>query len=836
MPKFPTYERSVGLGGGATASYASDGAFTAPGRALAGLGATVANLGETFGAEAEKIRNTQDEAWFSKARAQTATEMIAAEQEAQKAATGEAGTYIADVGERFKTSRDTKLAEAPSPRAQQLYTQWADSYGVDLTQRSTRFQAESELTKRTGDFAEAMNAHSQAIFADPDQYDSVYKRAMDDFEGARKWMTPEQETKARETVDRNLKLSRAKSMAQFKPEDFLAEVGRNVKVPGGPQQWREAISSIESAGSGGYAAIGPRHPKMGRALGKYQIMESNIGPWSEKHLGRRVTAEEFMRDPSIQDAIFDGEFGSYVKRFGDPGKAAQAWIGGTGGVGKVGRKDVLGTSIGEYEAKFNRALSKLGGGETEIRQGGDFSKDPRYAGLSIDEIMALQNDAQRTVSTQQSTQYASLKDQLELGIATGQITGENQILGSGLNGGDQATLLGKLRTAQEDGRNLTEAWTAFRDGSLSLDSYDSKAKTLVDRMERSLMQDSGATGDATSGASPSATIGGAAEQPTGGLGRSIRSIWTDEMVRRTGIVPIGTVSEINRGLESGKVKDVAAAASRAARIQQIDPAALSKRDNGSKAADAATAFNHYVDTVGMTEEQAAQRIIDQRDPEKVAARKSLMDSEPAKKFIKDKASEATVRDIFDPGVFGFDPQLGENPRQAAAMVGEYRSILEESLFDANGDVDLAKTYADQRFALRYAPSSFTLAGDNIITRLPPERTYPAGQDGTHDYVRQQAIETLKAEGVETEKVFLQADENTDADWRAKKPARYRLFYEKDGSVEMFNFPFYAVPPEGAGLSGNKAKWEENKAQLEAGRNRDKSLDNFLDGDPLTGGN
>lgn len=823
MPKFPTYERSVGLGGGATASYASDGAFTAPGRALAGLGGTIANLGETFDAEAEKIRNTQDEAWFSKARAQTATDMIAAEQEAQKAATGEAGTYIADVTGRFNTYRNERLAEAPTPRAQQLYNQWADSYGVDLTQRSTRFQAESELTKRTSDFAEAMNAHSQAIYADPSQYDTVYKRAMDDLEGARKWMKPEQETKARETVDRNLKLSRAKSLALFAPDDFLAEVGRNVRVKGGPQQWREAIASIESAGSGGYAAVGPRHPKMGRALGKYQIMESNIGPWSEKHLGRRVTAEEFMRDPKIQDAIFDGEFGSYVKRFGDPGKAAQAWIGGTGGVGKVGRKDVLGTSIGEYEAKFNSALAKLGGGETDVRVGGDFSQDPRYAGLSIDEIAALQNDAQRTVSTQQSTQYAALKDQIELGIATGQITGENQILGSGLNGGDQATLLGKLRTAQEEGRNLTEAWTAFKDGSLSLDSYDSKARTLVDRMERSLMQDSGGTG-------------GAAEQPTGGLGRSVRSIWADEMVRRTGIVPIGTVSEINRGLESGKLQEVAAAASRAARIQQIDPSALGKRDNGSKAADAATAFSHYVDNVGMTEDQAAQRIIDQRDPEKVAARKSLMDSEPAKKFLKDKASEATVRDIFDPGVFGFDPRLGENPRQAAAMVGEYRSILEESLFDANGDVDLAKTYADQRFALRYAPSSFTLAGENIITRLPPERTYPPGQDGSHDYVRQQAIETLKAEGIETEKVFLQSDENTDADWRAKKPARYRLFYEKDGSVEMFNFPFYAVPPEGAGLSENKAKWEENKAQLEAGRDRDKSLDNFLDGNPLTGGN
>lgn len=124
---------------------------------------------------------------------------------------------------------------------------------------------------------------------------------------------------------------------------------------GGMDAYRNAIASIESAGSGDYAAIGPTHPKLGRALGRYQVMEANIGPWSEKHLGRRVTADEFMASPELQDAIFDGEFGSYVSQYGPEG-AAQAWFGGPGGVGKTGRSDVLGTTIGEYGQKFNRAM------------------------------------------------------------------------------------------------------------------------------------------------------------------------------------------------------------------------------------------------------------------------------------------------------------------------------------------------------------------------------------------------------------------------------------------------------------------------------------------------
>src|SRR5690606_34880379 len=87
--------------------------------------------------------------------------------------------------------------------------------------------------------------------------------------------------------------------------------------------YRDAIASIESAGSGDYAAVGPTHPRLGRALGRYQVMEANIGPWSRDALGREVTADEFLSSPEIQDAIFDHQFGSYVSRYGPEG-AAQA--------------------------------------------------------------------------------------------------------------------------------------------------------------------------------------------------------------------------------------------------------------------------------------------------------------------------------------------------------------------------------------------------------------------------------------------------------------------------------------------------------------------------------
>ena len=133
------------------------------------------------------------------------------------------------------------------------------------------------------------------------------------------------------------------------------ELAATSPAPGGMDAYRNAIASIESAGSGDYSAVGPTNPKLGRALGRYQIMEANIGPWSQEVLGRAVSPDEFLADPKLQDAIFDGKFGQYVEQFGPEG-AAQAWFAGPGGVGKLDRKDVLGTDVGTYGRKFLNAL------------------------------------------------------------------------------------------------------------------------------------------------------------------------------------------------------------------------------------------------------------------------------------------------------------------------------------------------------------------------------------------------------------------------------------------------------------------------------------------------
>ena len=119
--------------------------------------------------------------------------------------------------------------------------------------------------------------------------------------------------------------------------------------------YRNAIANIESRGSGGYAALGPKLKSGDRAYGRYQVMGSNIPQWTKAALGKALTPEEFLKDQAAQDAVFDHRFGLYVQKYG-PEKAARAWFGGEGSINKPGRQDVLGTDVATYGKKFMQGL------------------------------------------------------------------------------------------------------------------------------------------------------------------------------------------------------------------------------------------------------------------------------------------------------------------------------------------------------------------------------------------------------------------------------------------------------------------------------------------------
>ncbi len=147
-------------------------------------------------------------------------------------------------------------------------------------------------------------------------------------------------------------------------------------APQGGGSYRDAIASIESAGSGDYKALGPQTKTGDRAYGRYQVMGANIPEWTKAALGRAMSPEEFVASPEAQDAVFDHRFGGYVQKYGPEG-AARAWFGGEGGMKNPNARDSLGTSVSEYGRKFSQ---NMGGTQEDYQQTASGSMPPVIRG------------------------------------------------------------------------------------------------------------------------------------------------------------------------------------------------------------------------------------------------------------------------------------------------------------------------------------------------------------------------------------------------------------------------------------------------------------------------
>lgn len=131
---------------------------------------------------------------------------------------------------------------------------------------------------------------------------------------------------------------------------------------------KAAISGIESGGN--YDAVGPVVHHNGvndRAIGKYQVMESNIPRWTEAVLGRRMTPEEFRADPSAQEKVFEGVFGKYLEKTGNMKDAASMWHSGVPLDQAVseGRHDVN-MSTADYVKSATGRMGRASGGKTTM--------------------------------------------------------------------------------------------------------------------------------------------------------------------------------------------------------------------------------------------------------------------------------------------------------------------------------------------------------------------------------------------------------------------------------------------------------------------------------------
>ena len=130
---------------------------------------------------------------------------------------------------------------------------------------------------------------------------------------------------------------------------------------------RRAIGTFESGNR--YNEIGPRTRTGDQALGRYQVMRSELPEYLRAASLKPMTPEQFLNDPKAQDTVFDRVFGGYMDKYGSFNEAASIWFSGRPIARAGNAKDVLGTTVPMYLANTNAILSR------------DDGSNPRYSAV-----------------------------------------------------------------------------------------------------------------------------------------------------------------------------------------------------------------------------------------------------------------------------------------------------------------------------------------------------------------------------------------------------------------------------------------------------------------------
>ena len=102
------------------------------------------------------------------------------------------------------------------------------------------------------------------------------------------------------------------------------------------------------------------------ASGKYQIMPSNIGPWSQQYLGKGRPSSSSRR-PQIQDQLARAVLQSYFNQYGARGAAAAWYSGNPNSQGNYKRFRSNEPSVGEY---VDQVLGRMGKSRTAYEAAG----------------------------------------------------------------------------------------------------------------------------------------------------------------------------------------------------------------------------------------------------------------------------------------------------------------------------------------------------------------------------------------------------------------------------------------------------------------------------------
>lgn len=142
----------------------------------------------------------------------------------------------------------------------------------------------------------------------------------------------------------------------------------------------------------------------------------------------------------------------------------------------------------------------------------------------------------------------------------------------------------------------------------------------------------------------------------------------------------------------------------------------------------------------MKPNEAARRIAENNDPNKVRDRKAL---EPAAKEFRKTLEGVNLASMFNDGWTRFGrPNVGFTEGQAAGIAADYLAIAEEQFYATSGNAELAKSRSEQEMKRLYGTTE--IGGSKTVMKYPPEKYWPAMPDASdpYGYAKDQLVKDL----------------------------------------------------------------------------------------------
>ena len=119
-----------------------------------------------------------------------------------------------------------------------------------------------------------------------------------------------------------------------------------------------AIATIESGGTRNPYAARATASRGRYAIGKYQVLNTNVPSWTKEVLGQRMTPDEFKNNPEAQETVARAKISELLHKFGDPQDVAAVWFSGRPAKGNRAYDPFAKINVPQYLQKFNKLYAR----------------------------------------------------------------------------------------------------------------------------------------------------------------------------------------------------------------------------------------------------------------------------------------------------------------------------------------------------------------------------------------------------------------------------------------------------------------------------------------------